>query len=150
MAAFSTLLSQAQQLCEQRGVRMTSHRSLVYRLLLEHKQAITAYDLLEQLKQIEPQAKPPTVYRALDFLLAQGFVHKIESISSFIACHHIACQHHCSQLLICDDCGTVTECDSHDAVALLSRISAEYGFKLKHHIIETHGSCQRCQAGAIC
>ena len=145
MATLSLLLTQAQQLCEQRGVRMTAHRALVYRLLLENKLAISAYELLEKLQQVEPKAKPPTVYRALDFLLTQGLVHKIESTSSFIACHHIVCEHHCSQLLICDECGTVTECDSHQALQLLTQKSTEAGFKLKHHIIETHGTCQNCQ-----
>ncbi len=49
--------------------------------------AISAYDLLDLLREAEPQAKPPTVYRALDFLLEQGFVHKVESTNSYVLCH---------------------------------------------------------------
>ena len=73
--ALQRLLQKAQILCEQRGVRLTAQRQQVLRLLAEHTGAISAYDLLDKLRQSEPQAKPPTVYRALDFLLEQGFVH---------------------------------------------------------------------------
>ena len=82
--AIQRLLQKAQQLCEQRGVRLTAQRQQVLRLLAEQPGAITAYDLLDRLRAREPQAKPPTVYRALDFLLEQGFVHKVESVNAFV------------------------------------------------------------------
>ncbi len=53
------------------------------------KFAISAYDLLDLLREIEPQAKPPTVYRGLEFLMEQGFIHKIESTNSYVVCHHL-------------------------------------------------------------
>ncbi|MGL9774054.1 MAG: zinc uptake transcriptional repressor Zur [Sodalis sp. (in: enterobacteria)] len=77
------LLSQAEELCEQRNVRLTPQRQEVLRLMSQQNGAISAYDLLDLLRQSEPQAKPPTVYRALDFLLEQGFVHRVESTNSF-------------------------------------------------------------------
>ena len=77
MTVQTQLLAKAQQLCEQRGVRMTPQRLKVLALIINHHSSISAYELLDLLKASEPQAKPPTVYRALDFLLAQGFVHKV-------------------------------------------------------------------------
>ncbi len=72
------LLAQAEKICAQRNVRLTPQRLEVLRLMSLQDGAISAYDLLDLLREAEPQAKPPTVYRALDFLLEQGFVHKVE------------------------------------------------------------------------
>jgi len=66
------LLAQAEKLCAQRNVRLTPQRLEVLRLMSLQEGAISAYDLLDLLRETEPQAKPPTVYRALDFLLEQG------------------------------------------------------------------------------
>lgn len=103
------LLSQAEQLCQQRNVRLTPQRLEVLRLMTEQKGAISAYDLLDLLRVSEPQAKPPTVYRALDFLLEQGFIHRVESNNSYVVCHHFEEAEHSSAMLICDRCGSVNE-----------------------------------------
>lgn len=81
------LLAQAEKLCAQRNVRLTPQRLEVLRLMSLQQGAISAYDLLDLLRESELQAKPPTVYRALDFLLEQGFVHKVESTNSYVLCH---------------------------------------------------------------
>ena len=81
------LLAQAEKICAQRNVRLTPQRLEVLRLMSLQDGAISAYDLLDLLREAEPQAKPPTVYRALDFLLEQGFVHKVESTNSYVLCH---------------------------------------------------------------
>ncbi|MDD1781551.1 zinc uptake transcriptional repressor Zur [Enterovibrio sp. ZSDZ35] len=145
MANLSHLISRAQSLCEQRGVRMTTQRERVYEIIIQSKRAISAYDLLDILRETEPQAKPPTVYRALDFLLSQGFVHKVESTNSFIACCHIGHEPHCSQLLICDSCGTVEECHADALSEALQERARQVGFKVNHHVVETHGTCHTCQ-----
>lgn len=103
------LLSQAEELCQQRNVRLTPQRLEVLRLMAQQPGAISAYDLLDLLRVSEPQAKPPTVYRALDFLLEQGFIHRVESANSYVLCHHFEEPSHTSALFICDRCGLVTE-----------------------------------------
>lgn len=139
------LLLKAQDVCEQRGVRFTPAREQVFLLLAQHKDAIGAYDLLDLLKSIDPSAKPATIYRALDFLSQQGFVHKIESINSFVMCHHFGDCHHPVQLLICDECGHVEEIQSNDFDDALRNLAINKGFTISHQIIEAHGSCQSCQ-----
>lgn len=84
------LLAQAEKLCAQRNVRLTPQRLEVLRLMSLQQGAISAYDLLDLLRETEPQAKPPTIYRALDFLLEQGFVHKVESTNSYVVCHLVS------------------------------------------------------------
>ncbi|WP_273858309.1 zinc uptake transcriptional repressor Zur [Photobacterium sp. GSS17] len=146
MANKKQLLDNARQLCEQRGVRLTPQRLKVLELIIDHHSSISAYELLDQLRESEPQAKPPTVYRALDFLLAQGFVHKVQSTNSYIACCLLGHADHCSQLLICDRCGTVEECHDEELARLLRQRAEQKGFEIAHHVVESHGVCQQCQS----
>ncbi|GHE93960.1 zinc uptake transcriptional repressor Zur [Thalassotalea profundi] len=138
------LLAQAQAVCSKRGVRFTTAREQVFVLLAEYEGAIGAYDLLEKLQSIDPAAKPATIYRALDFLSKQGFVHKIESINAFVLCHHFGDCNHPVQLLICDSCGHVEEIQSNNLDLALKTMADASRFTITHQIVEAHGSCQNC------
>ncbi|WP_435329082.1 zinc uptake transcriptional repressor Zur [Vibrio hannami] len=142
----NSLLEQVTEICEARGVRFTPQRRRVFELICSSPSASSAYDLLEQLKESEPQAKPPTVYRALDFLLEQGFIHKVESENSFISCCSCGANKHHSQLLICDQCGNVIELLDDNLVALLESNAKKHGFNITNNVIETHGICSKCQS----
>ncbi len=139
-----SLLERAEGICLSRGVRFTPQRKRVYELICTNESASSAYELLEQLKQSEPQAKPPTIYRALDFLLEQGLIHRIESENSFISCCSCDVNKHYSHLLICDQCGNVAELQDDNLIALLAKNAEEHGFRITNHVIETHGTCHRC------
>ncbi|WP_087024465.1 zinc uptake transcriptional repressor Zur [Thaumasiovibrio subtropicus] len=145
MGESSQILDKARQLCDERGVRLTPQRFKTLELIIEYGRSISAYELLDLLKVTEPQAKPPTVYRALDFLLEQGFVHKVESTNSYIACCSLGHADHCSQLLICDNCGFVEECHDNELAALLLRRAQHQDFSVKHHVVESHGVCRKCR-----
>lgn len=138
------LLSQAQEVCQQKGARLTKTREQVFLLLAKHEGAVGAYDLLDQLKKLDPSAKPATIYRALDFLSKQGFVHKIESINAFIMCHHFSDCDHPVQLLICDQCNHVEEIQSNNFDLALKTMADANGFTISHQIIEAHGCCKDC------
>lgn len=139
------LLEQARISCQQTGARLTAAREQVFLLLAENDGAIGAYDLLEKLKIIDPGAKPATVYRALDFLAAQGFVHKIESINSFLLCDHFSECNHPVQLLICDNCGNVEEIQSNNLDLALRAMADASGFSINKQVVEAHGKCKTCQ-----
>lgn len=141
------LLARAALVCQQREVRFTPTRQNVFRLMAQHKGAISAYDLLEQLKTLEPNAKPPTVYRALDFLLTQGFVHKVESLNAFLFCEHFD-EHHPMQLLICNDCGLVIELHDEAINSAFEDQALLHGFAIINQSIEAHGRCQQCSSAA--
>ena len=140
------LTKQIEEICAARGVRLTSQRKRVFELICASKKASSAYELLEDLKQSEPQAKPPTVYRALDFLMEQGFIHRVESTNSFISCCSCNAHKHFSQLLICDQCGNVIELQDDSLIALLADNAEKHGFKIVNHLIESHGVCQSCSS----
>ena len=142
--SIENLLSQAQDACQKKGARLTKAREQVFLLLAKHEGAVGAYDLLDELKQLDPSAKPATIYRALDFLSKQGFVHKIESINAFIMCHHFGDCDHPVQLLICDQCGHVAEIQSNNFDLALKTMADGNGFTISHQIIEAHGHCKNC------
>lgn len=143
-------LAQAEKLCEQRNVRLTPQRLEVLRLLSLQQSAISAYDLLDLLKVSEPQAKPPTVYRALDFLLEQGFVHKVESTNSYVLCHFFDKPSHTSAMFICDRCGSVKEEGAEGVEDIMHGLAAKMGFALRHNVIEAHGLCSACSEVEAC
>ncbi len=144
------LLAQAESLCQQRNVRLTPQRLEVLRLMAQQPGAISAYDLLDLLRVSEPQAKPPTVYRALDFLLEQGFIHRVESANSYVLCHHFEEPTHTSALFICDRCKIVTERTTVGIEEALAQLAKQSGFTLRHSVVEAHGLCAECGEVEAC
>lgn len=138
------LMQKAKLLCEQRNVRFTPIRERVFELLAYQKGGVGAYDLLDKLKQTEANAKPATVYRAIEFLTEQGFVHKIESTNEFLLCHHFD-HTHPSQLLICDQCGSVEELHSEAIQEELVSHAKRSAFQISTQTVEAHGICHECQ-----
>ncbi len=129
---------------EERGLRLTPLRKEVLELIAASRKPIKAYDLLDLLRERHGNAAPPTVYRALDFLLDNGFIHKLESINSYVSCHHPA-EAHQVPFLICDSCSSAEEvCD--DRVADLIEAQAKaLGFKPQAQTLEVHGTCKNCR-----
>ena len=138
------LVKQIEEICAARGVRLTAQRKRVFELICSSPKAASAYELLDELKLSEPQAKPPTVYRALDFLLEQGFIHRVESTNSYIQCCSCNAHKHHSHLLICDRCSNVIELQDDSLVALLEKNAEVHGFSINNHVIESHGICLSC------
>jgi len=111
--------------------------------------------LLDRLRQTRRGAAPPTVYRALDFLLEQGLIHRVERLSAFVGCvagctadPHEDAHTHAAQFLICRECGRVIEMQNHDVSAVLARAAKEAGFSVSSATIEAEGLCSTCVAAA--
>ena len=111
-------------------------------LLLESARPTKAYDVLHRLKD-DGDAKPPTVYRALDFLLEMGLIHRIESLKAFAPCGHWA-HGHIPVFLICDGCGSVGEINAYDSFKKLGQETGGVDFKLRTAVIEARGHCENC------
>ena len=139
-----TLLHQAERQCQQRGVRFTPIRQRVLEMIAEASGGLKAYELLDRLATEHAAARPPTIYRALDFLIEQGLVHRIESLNAYVAC---PCPEHAHgfQLLICRECGRVEELHLDDINAQLARRARELGFAVQRQTIELLGLCDACQ-----
>ena len=138
------LLSAATQLCDERKLRLTSRRRQVLEILLASHQPMGAYDILAELNRSvgKQRVAPPIVYRALEFLLGEGLIHRIESRNAFISCIHPG-HHRGAQFLICRDCDRVAELESNDSDLLAEADSL--GFAVDHSVVEITGVCAECQ-----
>ncbi|HEX3636096.1 MAG TPA: Fur family transcriptional regulator [Paraburkholderia sp.] len=138
-------LTLAEEYCRERGEKLTPIRRKVLELLLNSGRATKAYSLLDDMRQIHPGSAPPTVYRALDFLLSAGLVHRIESINAFTVCHDLTqCQH--GILVVCQQCGNVTELHQPKLRQALVAQIEDAGYRLASDEIELKGLCAACQA----
>lgn len=138
-------LARAQRICTMRGARLTPVRRRVLELILSSDQPTGAYALLAELQRGRGKLGPPTVYRALDFLLAHKLIHKIETSSAFIACGDIEHPHQ-SQFMICDDCGATEEIRDDAIVQSLRRLGERRGFAVERQVIEARGLCPACRS----
>lgn len=141
--AIKTQLDRAAEVAAHQGVRLTELRRQVLSLILEADGPVTAYQLLDRLKETRKGAVPPTVYRALDFLLAQRLIHKVERLNAFIACSESG-HLHPAQFLICGECGAVTEIEDRAAAAALEHAAEQQGFHARSTVVEIEGTCAAC------
>ncbi len=141
-------LDQAAETCARHGARLTEIRRRVLGLIIESQGPLGAYALLDRLKAERGNATPVTVYRALDFLLEHGLVHKIERLNAFIACtdQGTHAHSHAAQFLICRLCGTVAELEDHSITEAISRAAGRTGFQPARATIEVEGVCQACSS----
>ncbi|MEM9523352.1 MAG: Fur family transcriptional regulator [Pseudomonadota bacterium] len=121
-------------------------QSEVLAVLCRHRGPLSAYAVLEELRQSNPKIAPTTIYRALTALTERGRVHRLESLKAFIACQCDRHQH-ASILSICGDCGAVEESIAPDLLKELSGIAGKSGFAPMRHVIEIHGLCVSCGTG---
>lgn len=137
-------MREADLICQEKGLRFTELRREVLRLIwLSHVPA-KAYDILDKLKGKAWSAKPPTVYRALDFLLETGLVHKLDSINAYIGCSHPR-EHDGCYFLICTDCNEAKECCSPELTDAIELAWSKNSFRPKKVTLEVLGQCGECE-----
>jgi Fur family zinc uptake transcriptional regulator len=136
LAAIEHKLSAAEQ-------RLTAPRKRVLELMLAAGQPVKAYDLMAAYGQGEEgPAKPPTVYRALEFLERQGLIHRIQSLNAYVVCRIEA--GHDAAFLICDCCGATEEVEPGKGEQLAGP-ATKANFQIKGVTIEAHGLCAECR-----
>ncbi len=137
-------LATAEALCRRRGLRLTELRRQVLELIWAEHRPIKAYELLERLRERRSGVAPPTVYRALEFLLREGLIHRVESMSAYIGCSAPE-RRHPVQLLVCRRCAAVAELADGEIEALLRRKAQALGFEVDSATIELEGVCPQCR-----
>jgi Fur family zinc uptake transcriptional regulator len=139
----SDALDRAASICAGRGKRLTDLRRRVLELVLDRHQPVGAYHVLERLAAERGRVAPPTVYRALDFLVSEGLVHRIDSRNAFVGCiradgPHRAC------FLLCRECGSAAELVDATLEAALAGLARRAGFAVSRQVIELEGICAGC------
>ena len=144
----ATWASQVEDACLRQGARLTPLRRRVMDIFSGSAAPLGAYAILEELSRREGKhLAPPTVYRALDFLIEHGFVHKIESLNAYAPCEHLDHSHR-GMLLICEACGRSTEIENFDVTRAIAEAAATVGFTLRRVMLEAQGLCRHCASNS--
>lgn len=138
-----TAIAAAESHCASNGLRFTPVRRATLEILLREHRALGAYDVLDRLREAGFGPQPPVAYRALDFLVTNGFAHKIERLNAFIACAHPGTRHS-PAFLICRKCGAVAEAKSEPARGTLGEAARAAGFNIERTVVEALGLCPAC------
>lgn len=137
-------ISAAELRCATRSLRLTAVRRQVLEILLQKHVALGAYDILEHLRQAGFKSQPPVAYRALDFLVTNGLVHKVEHLNAFVACSYPG-ESHSPAFMICRSCDVVAETRSTSAKGTLGAAARSAGFRIERTVVEAEGLCPTCQ-----
>jgi Fur family zinc uptake transcriptional regulator len=143
-------LINARQVCERKGARFTDLRKQVFTLIWGSHQPLGAYTILEKLVTSADGSRkpaPPTVYRALTFLLEHGLIHRIASLNAFIGCAHPN-QAHSSQFLICRNCNNTAELCTELPESIKAQAEAS-NFHIESVLVELTGLCPNCSPGNL-
>lgn len=135
-------LKKADKLCADKGLRLTELRRKVLEMIWQSHEPAKAYDLLDKIKG-EGTAGPPTVYRALDFLIENGLAHKLSSLNAYVGCSHPSKHEEC-YFLICVQCAEIKECCSSKLSEAIGEVAAKNHFRAAHTTLEIAGLCQAC------
>lgn len=129
--------------CRSAGLQFTRSRQRSLEILLEHHRAMGAYEILEVLRLEGLGSQPPVAYRALDFLVKNGFAHRIERLNAFIACAHPGSDHS-PAFLICRCCDAVAEAPADPEKGMLGKAARAAGFRIERAVVEAVGVCPNC------
>ena len=139
----SEALAAAERLCAKHSVRLTELRRKVLELVWSSHKPLGAYEILEMLQEERGGGAPPTVYRALDFLIVHKLIHRIESLNAYVGCaspNHISC----GQFLICEKCGTTAELEDDALARKIDDRAEQLGFQVLNQVVEVSGVCRDC------
>ena len=138
------VLAHAEALCAERTQRLTAPRRRVLEALAASHRPLGAYEIIDLIARKKPRPAPITVYRALDFLMKHGLVHRIESRNAYVACTHNHDTGALVAFLICDTCRAVGEASTEAMGQLLAAAAKRAGFRPSMSVIEISGTCAHC------
>ncbi|MAI11538.1 MAG: Fur family transcriptional regulator [Rhodospirillaceae bacterium TMED167] len=144
LACVEEAIARARQVCLEKGVRLTSMRLRILELVWRNHKPVGAYALLDEIKLVHQSAAPPTIYRALDFLMEHGLVHRIQSLNAYVGCSdpgHIRS----GIMLICNGCGDALEIDEATISESIASFTRKLGFEVTSQSIEATGMCPGCR-----
>ena len=138
-------LRKAESVCAARGSRLTEVRRRVLEAVWQSHVPVGAYEILGNLNADGGRNAPMAVYRALEFLMDNGLVHRLASLNAYIGCAHMGDAAHAAQFLICRTCGTTAELESAPLKRALGQAVAERGFTVDSQVVEISGVCPNCR-----
>jgi len=133
-------------LCCKNQISLTPGRRRILEILAREGRPLGAYEMIDRVAETTGKRPAPiSVYRALDFLVEHGYVHRLASRNAFLACAHRHAAHDPVAFLICDNCGRVDEASSPALSQSLGEVAGSAGFTPRAEVIEIAGRCSRCR-----
>ena len=141
---FNASISRVDEICRSNNLGFTDIRRQVFEIIIKNNKPIKAYEILDEIRNITNKpSHPPTVYRAIDFLIENGFVHKLNSINSFVGCFHPKTHEEC-YFLICKKCNLYQECCDDSLKDKISKTAVHNKFVISNTTLEIEGHCLDC------
>lgn len=140
-------IRRAKEICAHNGVQLTPLREQTLALILGEKKPLGAYTIMDMLAQASGRTHvaPPTVYRTLDFLMAQGLIHKVHSLNAYIGCSSPHHRDGCDTLFICNQCGITEEIPNNAIQQAINLIACQHKFAVESQMLEIVGQCSHCK-----
>jgi Fur family zinc uptake transcriptional regulator len=137
----------AEAVCAERAQRLTAPRRQVLEVLASSHKPIGAYEIIDSIaRKHKARPAPITVYRALEFLMKHGLVHRIESRNAYLACIHNHDKEALVAFLMCNTCGLVGEASTDALAQQLAAAAKKAGFQYAMSVIEITGTCSNCRS----
>ena len=141
---FGDAMEEIEKHCHKKNLQFTPLRRRVFEYLLRDHKPLGAYEILDLLREDGLASTPPIAYRVLDFLMKEGFVHKIQGLNAFVACSHPGSSHS-PAFMICRKCEKVAELDEKISGINLEK-SIPSDFSVEETVVEMRGICTSCMA----
>ena len=126
-----------------RGQKMTGPRETVLDAFLALERHVTAEELLEEARRIDPGIGQATVFRTIKLLAEAGLAR--EACPDVGARHfEHAYRHEHHDHLVCVECGAMVEFKDDAVERAQEAIYRAYGFTPSDHKLELLGLCPSC------
>ncbi len=135
-----------EELCRERGIRVTAQRMAVYRALAKDRTHPTADAIHGRLRSGMSSLSPATVYRILEFLEAEGLVRKVSTTEGAGRYDANLASH---QHLVCRHCGSMTDFQLDAPEPLGLPRSRTEGFVAEEFDIRIVGTCGQCREAGL-
>ncbi|CAD7052091.1 transcriptional repressor [Pseudorhizobium endolithicum] len=126
-----------EELCADKGMRMTDQRRVIARILQESDDHPDVEELYRRSAKVDPRISLSTVYRTVKLFEDQGIIEKHDFRDGRSRYETVPREHHDHMIDV--ESGTVVEFHSPEIEALQERIAREHGFRLVGHRLELYG-----------
>ncbi len=138
------VIKNAKEVCHEGSLNLTPIRKKVLEIIASNHKPSRAYDILSKLKDGGFSDKPPTVYRALDFLIENKMVHKLSTINAYVACFNDEAEE-VSCFLICEKCQDIEEFQDEAVIKAMTNIGKNKRINIKNVNLEISFRCDQCE-----
>ncbi|AYC99441.1 Fur family transcriptional regulator [Neorhizobium sp. NCHU2750] len=126
-----------EELCAEKGMRMTDQRRVIARILQESDDHPDVEELYRRSSRVDPRISISTVYRTVKLFEDEGIIERHDFRDGRSRYETVPEEHHDHMIDL--KTGHVIEFQSAEIEALQERIARELGFRLVGHRLELYG-----------